>query len=221
MRPLLRESGCVKVVNFTIGSSWRESLVSRQSGSHLHYSISLAIGMGGRKVLGIFLVLIVCCSTVEIHQEDGVLDLMEEGLTASDQLTQSSILTKSESLEDQDRLLASHGSMTHDAGVQKENLKELVIPLPGSTQQAAETQPVVKEDMPTIGVSTKKEGHSLGAGRGRRGRRGGRRRRGRRGRRGSRRRGRKRRNSSRRGRKRHKRKRCRNRSGRRVHCPRG
>ena len=41
----------------------------------------------GRKMLGIFLVLFVCCSTVEIHQEDGVLDLMEEGLKASDQLT--------------------------------------------------------------------------------------------------------------------------------------
>ena len=71
----------------------------------------------GRKMLGIFLVLFVCCSTVEIHQEDGVLDLMEEGLKASDQLTQSSILTTSGSLVDQDRLLASHGSVTHEAGV--------------------------------------------------------------------------------------------------------
>lgn len=53
-----------------------------------------------------FLVLLVFGSTVEIREEDTALELLEDGLSASEQLHQSSILSQSAEVDDQDAVLA-------------------------------------------------------------------------------------------------------------------
>jgi len=55
-----------------------------------------------------FLVLLVFGSTVEIREEDTALELLEDGLSASEQLHQSSILSQSAEVDDQDAVLARH-----------------------------------------------------------------------------------------------------------------
>merc|ERR1712086_1033233 len=58
------------------------------------------------QMLTIFLVLLVFGSTVEIREEDAALELLEDGLSASEQLHQSSILSQSAEVDDQDAVLA-------------------------------------------------------------------------------------------------------------------
>merc|ERR1712166_445063 len=58
------------------------------------------------QMLTIFLVLLVFGSTVEIRVEDAALELLEDGLSASEQLHQSSILSQSAEVDDQDAVLA-------------------------------------------------------------------------------------------------------------------
>merc|ERR1711865_394292 len=58
------------------------------------------------QMLTIFLVLLVFGSTVEIREEDAALELLEDGLSASEQLHQSSILSQSAEVDDQVAVLA-------------------------------------------------------------------------------------------------------------------
>merc|ERR1711865_1310079 len=58
------------------------------------------------QMLTIFLVLLVFGSTVDIREEYAALELLEDGLSASEQLHQSSILSQSAEVDDQDAVLA-------------------------------------------------------------------------------------------------------------------